>query len=156
MWKSTRNNKQRKRTFFGWLDFHSFPSISLIFFIFHQFLASFLFTFIFFSLNVPFPSLLALHFPLFPPFSPSFSFIFLSLLILGRHGLFYIVCQATMYCICFKHRQLFEMPDWKTWFNSLKLDEIISSSLNPLIIVQEQVGREFTKISCTFLFYFIV
>jgi len=83
-----------------------------------------------------------------------------------RHGLFYLVTQAVLYVFCFKFRIItedqggienmggiknvpspFKMADRYHWINSLNLERVVESTLNPLIMIQKQVAEEFTHIS---------
>ncbi|KAL6042109.1 DNA independent RNA polymerase I transcription factor, partial [Balamuthia mandrillaris] len=47
------------------------------------------------------------------------------------HALFYSVCQAIFYAVCFKHSAFLLTEDAKQHFASLQLEDIIESSLNP-------------------------
>jgi RNA polymerase I-specific transcription initiation factor RRN3 len=87
-----------------------------------------------------------------------------------KHGLFYLVVQAALYAFCFKHRVLIEdntstpseninpklnamggkglvIEQKHGWLSAWNLERIIESTLNPMIMIQEQVAQEFTNIA---------
>ncbi|ELR13676.1 RNA polymerase I specific transcription initiation factor RRN3 protein [Acanthamoeba castellanii str. Neff] len=64
------------------------------------------------------------------------------------HGLFYSVCQAVFYVVCFKYQQLaLRTPEGAAFLDSLELDAIIQSRLNPLRLCASTVVTEFLKVA---------
>ncbi|KAJ7532365.1 hypothetical protein O6H91_13G000700 [Diphasiastrum complanatum] len=61
------------------------------------------------------------------------------------HGVFYSVCQAVMYVLCFRLRELVEDPEQKTALRSLKLQQLVEHRLNPLNVCLPSVVEEFLK-----------
>jgi len=64
------------------------------------------------------------------------------------HRLFYAVCQAIFYVFCFKYQELsLGTPEGNAFFQSLGIDDIIQSRLNPLKLCAATVVAEFVKIT---------
>ncbi|KAL6052436.1 DNA independent RNA polymerase I transcription factor [Balamuthia mandrillaris] len=63
------------------------------------------------------------------------------------HALFYSVCQAIFYAVCFKHSAFLLTEDAKQHFASLQLEDIIESSLNPFKFCTISVVREFARVT---------
>jgi RNA polymerase I-specific transcription initiation factor RRN3 len=52
----------------------------------------------------------------------------------AAHAVFYSVCQALFYMLCFRHRQLGEMAGGADFLRGLQLPRIVMSPLNPLAV----------------------
>jgi len=63
------------------------------------------------------------------------------------HGLFYSICQAIFYIICFHRNTLFQGVAGRNFFERLDFDRIASSHLNPFKFCLPTIVMEFSKIS---------
>lgn len=65
------------------------------------------------------------------------------------HSLFYNVCQAVFYIVCFRHVQLFasyDGVDGPAAMARLGLDRVVNSRLNPLRVCLPSVVNEFARV----------
>eukprot|EP01134_Creolimax_fragrantissima_P003112 CFRG3112T1 len=64
---------------------------------------------------------------------------------LSQHRVFYGVCQAVMYILCFRHEAV--LKDFgHGWVRRLRLDKMVGCNLNPLRAVLMEVVQEFARI----------
>ena len=63
------------------------------------------------------------------------------------HAVFYAVCQAVMYIMCFRHADMLTDRKRHAKCQMLKLDRIVASQLNPLKVVLPSVVKEFATIT---------
>ena len=64
----------------------------------------------------------------------------------ARHRLFYSVLQCIFYVTSFRHKELFDSPDCRTWMRSLDLRRLVSSWLKPLVFCSPDICRIFVHI----------
>lgn len=62
------------------------------------------------------------------------------------HRLFYSVLQTIFYVVAFRHKQLLQAEDSRTWMRSLDLRRLISSWLKPLTFCSPDICRIFVRI----------
>jgi len=63
-----------------------------------------------------------------------------------KHALFYSIVQSLLYIICFKCKEIEEMPNGMKFLQELGIYRIVESKLNPLKLILVQVVKEFTLI----------
>ncbi|KNC80573.1 hypothetical protein SARC_07072 [Sphaeroforma arctica JP610] len=64
---------------------------------------------------------------------------------LVEHRVFYGVCQAVMYVLCFKHDAIMrEYGD--AWVRKLRLEKMVICNLNPMQIVLKSIVEEFARV----------
>lgn len=61
------------------------------------------------------------------------------------HGVFYCACQAVMYVLCFRLKDLTEDPRLKRVLRTLPLQELVEHHLKPLTVCLPSVVDEFVK-----------
>ncbi|CAM6032913.1 unnamed protein product, partial [Sphagnum compactum] len=61
------------------------------------------------------------------------------------HGVFYSACQAVMYVLCFRLKELTDDPRQKRALRTLPLQELVEHHLNPLSVCLPSVVEEFVK-----------
>eukprot|EP00041_Stephanoeca_diplocostata_P014953 m.282780 g.282780 ORF g.282780 m.282780 type:complete len:780 (+) comp19866_c0_seq3:142-2481(+) len=61
--------------------------------------------------------------------------------------LFYALCQALFYTLCFRLPELLEMDRGAMFISSLRLDTIVGCSLCPLQVCQKDVAMQFSRIT---------
>ncbi|CAM6098884.1 unnamed protein product [Calypogeia fissa] len=61
------------------------------------------------------------------------------------HGVFFSVCQAVMYTLCFRFKMLVEDPEGKRVLRGLTLQQLLNHRLNPIKVCLPSVVDEFLK-----------
>ncbi|XP_048760295.2 RNA polymerase I-specific transcription initiation factor RRN3-like [Ostrea edulis] len=64
-----------------------------------------------------------------------------------HHGPFYSVCQSVFYVFVFRSREIFEMKKGHKWAESLNLQRIVTSRLNPLRVCLPVIVKTFSSIT---------
>eukprot|EP00250_Pteridium_aquilinum_P022193 c25320_g1_i3 orf=194-1981(+) len=63
----------------------------------------------------------------------------------GVHGVLFSACQAVMYVLCFRMRELLDDPNERGALYSLPINDLLRHSLNPLKLCLPSVVEEFLK-----------
>lgn len=66
---------------------------------------------------------------------------------LAHHGPFYSVCQSLFYLFCFKHNDVMQLKRGHKWADSLNLQRIITSKLNPLRVCVPIIVKTFASVT---------
>lgn len=69
---------------------------------------------------------------------------------LRAHAVFYSVCQAVFYLLCFRHKDLFKTRQNMVFLRGLNLSRIVTCGLNPLRVCVPEIVTKFASITRTY------